>query len=64
MGKFRYYMNILGLTFVIAGTYLHIFASLTSQVNYLGAASFTFSWIVTLLYNDLFWEYINKWIGK
>jgi hypothetical protein len=64
MGKFRYYMNILGLTFVSAGTYLHVFASITNQVTPLGATSFTFSWIITLFYNEVFWEYINKWIGK
>ncbi|MEH7239529.1 hypothetical protein [Bacillus sp. JJ1562] len=64
LNKFKYYMNLLGLTFLVAITYLHIFASFTNQVTLVGAGSFTFSWIITFLYNDVFWEYINKWMGK
>lgn len=64
MNKFKYYMNMLALSFLVAVTYLHIFGSVTNQVTPLSAASFTFCWIITLLYNDVFWELINKWMGK
>ncbi|MDR4886260.1 hypothetical protein RGU12_01705 [Fredinandcohnia sp. QZ13] len=64
LNKFKYYMNLVGLSIVIASTYLHIVASITNQLTIIGAAFFTFNWVVTLLFNDVFWEYINKWMGK
>jgi len=64
LNKFKYYMNLLGLSIVVSSTYLHIVASITSQITIIGAAFFTFNWVITLLFNDVFWEYINKWMGK
>jgi hypothetical protein len=63
--KLILYLNILGICFPIASTYIIIVSIITSQtISPLSIVALAFGYVVMIRHNYLFRELWNKWFSK
>ncbi|MBM7662061.1 hypothetical protein JOC85_002868 [Bacillus mesophilus] len=62
--KFKYYINVFGISLAIAATFFFALSILTNNFSPVGLILFSLNWLLTLTTNDLFKEYMNQWFEK